>query len=202
MATNAEKSEETRHAIIESAVQIISEKGYSKTALEDIVKNIGMTRGAFYWHFKNKQDLLKSIEQHYKEQYITDYGSFPVFRSAYETIRSLIVHQIDGIFDDDRIAYAFIIRYRIEALTELTDLMDEQVVIDNLGVEQITSQIERGIEQGEFRPDVDPAQAALTIFTLIVGIENIHMLHIGDEEIFSVAHFVDAAIAFLDSLKK
>lgn len=201
MATNADKSEETRQALIQSAVDTITKKGYSKTSLEDIVKNIGMTRGAFYWHFKNKQDILKSIESYYEQQYLLDYGKFPVYESAYETLRSLALHQLADIFDDGRIAYAFIIRYRIEALTELPDLLSEQVAIDTLGVEQITKQVERGKEQGEFRRDVDAHTAALGLFTFIVGAENVRMLHREEDILCSLDRYVSIVDTYLNTLR-
>ena len=66
MRKTKEESEATKERIIEAALYIFLEKGYSKTSVENIVSSLNMTRGAFYWHFKDKDDLMKSIIQ--KEQ--------------------------------------------------------------------------------------------------------------------------------------
>lgn len=201
MASNADKTEETRNALIRSATEIISQKGYAKTTLEDIAKNINMTRGAFYWHFKNKQEILHEIETLYENQYLMDYGRFEILPSAYETLSRLIVHQIRDIFDDVHMSYAFIIRYRIEALSELPDLVEKQVRIDDFGIQQIAKQIERGMEGGEFRPDVDAQEAALGIFTFIVGVENVKLLHRGSNNLYQCDSFIRMGLALLDGLK-
>lgn len=202
MASNAEKSEETRAALVRSATEIISKKGYAKTTLEDIVKNIGMTRGAFYWHFKGKKEIMNEIERLYEERYLKDYGKFNVLPSACETIACLVTHQINDIFDEERADYAFIIRYRIEALTELPDLVEKQARIDEFSIKQIADQIERGKEQGEFREDVDADAAALSIFTYIVGVENVYMLHSDGKKPFLRDEFIRGGLGYIDALKK
>jgi TetR/AcrR family acrAB operon transcriptional repressor len=53
-----EDAEKTRIQILEAALKVFSEKGYSKTTFVDISKEIGLTKGAVYWHFKTKTDLL------------------------------------------------------------------------------------------------------------------------------------------------
>lgn len=202
MTTNADRSEETRQALIESAIEIIEQKGYAKTTLDDIAKNIGMTRGAFYWHFKNKKEILLEIESEYEKRYLMDYGEFPILDSAYETLKSLIFHQIKQLFDEKYIAFAFIIRYRVEALSELSDLVDRQKRLDEFCTLRIAEQVRRGIELGEFRQDIDPHHAALSLFTLIVGAENVRMLHTDDNDLYSQENFEEAATCLLDSMKK
>lgn len=202
MATNADRSEETRQALLYSAIEIIEQKGYAKTTLDDIAKNIGMTRGAFYWHFKNKKEILLEIEKQYEKNYLVDYGQFQVLPSAYETLKHLLFHQIEEIFDENYIAYSFIIRYRIEALTELPDLVDLQARIDEFSIQRIAEQVARGVENGEFREDINAYQDALGLFTFIVGVENVRMLHTHDNERFGLDHFKAAALYMLDSIKK
>ncbi|MBU4603719.1 MAG: TetR family transcriptional regulator, partial [Proteobacteria bacterium] len=48
-----EQAQETRRKILAGALNVFSEKGFSRSTLGDIAKRIGMTRGAVYWHFKD-----------------------------------------------------------------------------------------------------------------------------------------------------
>lgn len=48
---------QTRAQLLDSAYQIFLEKGYASASLAEIAQNAGLTRGAAYWHFKNKDDL-------------------------------------------------------------------------------------------------------------------------------------------------
>ena len=50
-----EEAAETRTNVLMAALDLFAEKGYSRTTLGGIAKRIGMTRGAVYWHFDNKE---------------------------------------------------------------------------------------------------------------------------------------------------
>ena len=56
-----EEKENTRLQILQAALDCFYEKGFSKTSFDDITTRIGMTKGAVYWHFKDKGDLLVEL---------------------------------------------------------------------------------------------------------------------------------------------
>jgi len=54
--------EETRNKILDVSLELFLQKGYEQTTILDIVENLGgLTRGAFYHHFKNKEDVVEAI---------------------------------------------------------------------------------------------------------------------------------------------
>lgn len=61
------KRARTRKQLIEAAAAVIGEKGFDRASLEDIAARAGMTRGAVYGNFKNKEELfLALIETQWK----------------------------------------------------------------------------------------------------------------------------------------
>ena len=56
-----EEALETRNRILTAAVDLIAEKGYARTTFEDIAERLELTKGAVYWHFKTKPDLLSEL---------------------------------------------------------------------------------------------------------------------------------------------
>ncbi|WP_342321814.1 multidrug efflux transporter transcriptional repressor AcrR [Kosakonia sp. BYX6] len=52
---------ETRQHILDVAMRLFSQQGVSSTSLAEIAQAAGVTRGAIYWHFKNKSDLFSEI---------------------------------------------------------------------------------------------------------------------------------------------
>lgn len=61
------KRARTREKLIAAAAAIIGEKGYDRAPLEEIAERAGMTRGAVYGNFKNKEELfLALIESRWK----------------------------------------------------------------------------------------------------------------------------------------
>jgi AcrR family transcriptional regulator len=60
-----DKRDRTRAKLLEAARSLIREKGYEHTTLEDISERAGMTTGAIYGNFKNRDELFISLGQTY-----------------------------------------------------------------------------------------------------------------------------------------
>lgn len=60
--TKAE-AERTREALIDAAIAVFLERGVSRTTLDEVARVAGMTRGAVYWHFRDKLDLFLAMEE-------------------------------------------------------------------------------------------------------------------------------------------
>jgi len=63
-----EDAEKTRQAVIESALDVFSEKGYAKATFDEIAARAGFTKGAVYWYFRNKADLVSALIVEYMER--------------------------------------------------------------------------------------------------------------------------------------
>jgi AcrR family transcriptional regulator len=60
-----DKRERTRAKLLEAARALIREKGHERATLEDIAERAGMTTGAIYGNFKNRDDLFIALGQTY-----------------------------------------------------------------------------------------------------------------------------------------
>src|SRR3954470_6087171 len=60
-----DKRERTRAALLEAARALIRERGYERTTLEKVAKRAGMTTGAIYGNFKNRDELFIALGQTY-----------------------------------------------------------------------------------------------------------------------------------------
>lgn len=56
-----EDSIKTRSRLLEAALDVFSEKSFSDVTLSEIAGRVCMTKGALYWHFKNKSDILSKL---------------------------------------------------------------------------------------------------------------------------------------------
>lgn len=59
-------TEKTRQQLLNAALESFFKNGVTNTSMQAIAEEAGMTRGALYWHFKNKEDLFEALfEQHF-----------------------------------------------------------------------------------------------------------------------------------------
>ena len=75
----------TREALLDAAELVFEQRGVSRTSLSDIAKAAGVTRGAVYWHFKDKADLFNAMMERVTLPLETDLGGLrlaPCLRGA------------------------------------------------------------------------------------------------------------------------
>jgi TetR/AcrR family transcriptional repressor of nem operon len=59
--TDMKKGPATRAAILREAFRLSYTRGYQLTSIDDILRNLGITKGAFYHHFSNKEVMGKAL---------------------------------------------------------------------------------------------------------------------------------------------
>ena len=71
--TKAE-AQKTREQLLQSALDTFYRQGVAKTPLQAIARNAGVTRGALYWHFKNKEELFEELFRQTFENFSTTFS--------------------------------------------------------------------------------------------------------------------------------
>jgi AcrR family transcriptional regulator len=56
---------DTRARIQQVALELFAEQGYERTALREIAERLGVTKAALYYHFKSKEDIVRSFTEDY-----------------------------------------------------------------------------------------------------------------------------------------
>jgi TetR/AcrR family acrAB operon transcriptional repressor len=55
------EAQATRIMILEAAARVLLFRGIARTSLLDVAREAGVTRGAVYWHFENKEHILRTL---------------------------------------------------------------------------------------------------------------------------------------------
>jgi AcrR family transcriptional regulator len=61
---------ESRMKIIEAATRLFGRKGYHASTIENITQAVGISRGALYWHFKSKSEVLAAVVERLQREYL------------------------------------------------------------------------------------------------------------------------------------
>lgn len=62
------KGEDTRNRILDAAQAMILDHGFAGVSVEQLIKNVGLTKGAFFHHFRNKNDLAHSLIRRFADE--------------------------------------------------------------------------------------------------------------------------------------
>ncbi|MEZ4601313.1 MAG: TetR family transcriptional regulator [Syntrophotaleaceae bacterium] len=167
-----EETEQTRLGILHSALELFHEKGYSRTTLEQIARRAGVTRGAIYWHFKDKVDLFLGLKDEIEQSAgirLEDLLLWPV--ESLDDLRQGALRLFRHIEGSEQFRRYFeIVLYRAEFTEELQPLLlkyrDKLQRLQQRDQENMT-RLQRA---GKVRVEVDCARAALGFRCLFVGI--------------------------------
>ena len=139
------KDPEIRRAeIMDAAMILFMEKGYTNTTTQDIVDKVNISRGLLYYHFKNKEDILYCLVEQYSDRLLKDIYSivYDEDKTAIEKIRSFI---------DVTIISSENVSAEGTVLQKTVDLEENQYMIDKLShklVKKLTIYFEKIISQG------------------------------------------------------
>lgn len=164
----------TREAILDAAEQVFLECGVSRSSLEQIARRAGMTRGAIYWHFKDKSDLFNAMLDRVRlpmseiaETFRRESGRRDPLGMLQE-LCSLALARLDES-ETYRNVYG-ILANRCEFAGEVNPAFERQLAIDNENLVKVEGDFRDAQALGQLRPGVEPRIATLALYSLMHGI--------------------------------
>jgi AcrR family transcriptional regulator len=173
-----------------AAIDSFARLGYQGTSIDRISRDAGVTKGAVYYHFRDKEELLfeavkdriGGFEQHVLDKVTTE-------RDALTRLREVV----DACFFHATVSNhrRFIITLMIEALDTNPRLSGEFRDILRRMRAFLSTVILRGQQKGTLRPDVAPEAAATAIMAGIIGAE---VQHYQDPEEIDLRRVLDTLV--------
>jgi TetR/AcrR family transcriptional regulator, cholesterol catabolism regulator len=146
----------TQNAIVTIAAELFAQKGFGATSLDDIAAALGATKGALYYHIKNKEEILRLI-------FLTvlTVSEGPLSRLVEadlppaEKLRRAIEHQASTAADRSPAMTVF-----FHEQAHLTGPFAKEILLRKQAYTQYFEQIiMEGQAVGAFQPDIDPKLA-------------------------------------------
>ena len=161
-----QQAQETRQHILDAAVREFSERGVSATSLTDIATAAGVTRGAIYWHFKNKVDLFNEVWE-LSESKIGDLeleyqAKYP--ENPLRILREILIYILTATVDDARRrALMEIVFHKCEFVGEMLPLQDARKVLYLEGYDRIESVLRNSMRHGQLPADLHTRRASIIL---------------------------------------
>ncbi|MBA2408538.1 MAG: TetR family transcriptional regulator [Gammaproteobacteria bacterium] len=168
-----EEAEATRERILDAAEEIFLENGVAQTSLEEIAHLAGVTRGAIYWHFKNKVDvfsallervqlplneLLHEMEEHHRHNPLA-------------ALRELCLYALHNLAENPQYRRVYtILFHRCELVNGLNPGVEKQNQQTRQALASVTERFERARRLNQLQPGMSPKTAATALHVFMVGI--------------------------------
>jgi TetR/AcrR family acrAB operon transcriptional repressor len=163
----------TRNALIDAAEQVFHEKGVSRASLGDIAQAAGATRGAIYWHFKDKGDLFDAMMDRVRLPFEEGFSQFErsTCTDPVQCLRAVLALVFRGVASDARARHVFeIALFKVEYVGELVSVRDRHLA----AAEAFTLQLARLVELAEQDQQVElfmtPVNAATALHAMLDGL--------------------------------
>lgn len=198
-----EEAQLTRDAILDAAEVVFREKGVARTRLEDIAQRAGHTRGAVYWHFKNKTDVLLAMSDRI---ILPLYDSFELLlRTPHaDPLGAWRGHLLDSMHKIEQNGHQQNACDIPINRCELTDEMEPLRALEHTRTEFFVGCTRRMLElardAGQVRGDLDLQAAAFTLHGAIHGLMRLWLRNTGS---FALSAMVRQALDLLiDGIRK
>jgi AcrR family transcriptional regulator len=167
MSPREDVSEERREQILDAATDLFARKGFDQTRMDDIVRETELSKGALYWYFKSKDDIIFAILDRIFQHEFRELE--PLKHSVSSASHDLNVFTEMAIKDVERMLGLMPIAYEFLALAFRNRLVQQALrEYFNRYIDILDPVIQRGVASGEFR-DVDPRQVSLAACAIFEG---------------------------------
>lgn len=133
-ASNTRSDRDGAQVWISGTLDLIVRKGVGAVKIERLAREIGVSKGSFYWFFQNSDELLARSLQHWRDQ--LNKAVFDQVRSSSGTARTRLHGMIDVVFTSELGRYDAAIR-----AWAMTDL-DVQLLVAEVDMERLEFLIE------------------------------------------------------------
>jgi len=168
-----DEAQETRSAILDTAERVFSERGVSRTSLNDIAEAAGVTRGAIYWHFKDKADLFCEMVARVTMPMEDAPCQVDHSRAAdpLASIRAMMVMILKRTSEDPQARRVFhIVFHKCEYVDEMKPVWTRFSEMQASCVSRIEQGIKAAVARGQLPEQADARRAALGLHALVDGL--------------------------------
>jgi AcrR family transcriptional regulator len=167
MSPRRNVSEERKNQILEAAIRVFSRRGFHVARMDDIVQESGLSKGALYWYFKSKDEIIAAILSNLFDQELDTLRELqdapgPARERMIEFTRRAIADMQVLLLMRPIVHEFYAIAFRQPAVRDALKNYFRRYV------QMIVPFIQQGVDHGEFRP-VDALEATLAIGAIIEG---------------------------------
>lgn len=170
--TRAE-AEITRVQLLDAAETVFLQRGVARSSLEEIARCAGLTRGAIYWHFDNKSDLVRALLDRVRLPLPELLPALEgvVGNDPLRTLRELCIYALRRLAQDPRRQRVYtILFHRCEMVDEVNPMVSHLTAITADFLRVLEGYFAAAQRRGTLNPNLTPARAAYALHVYVIGL--------------------------------
>jgi len=191
----------TRDLLLDAAERVFQRRGVSRTSLQEIAQEAGLTRGAIYWHFENKADVFDAMMQRVTLPMVANLNSQPQAEAAdpLQHLRRNMATAFHQTVHDQQVRRVFeIASHKVEYVDELQALRERHITEREECMGDLHRLLALAVERDQLAPGTPVRVAAIGLHALIDGLMHNWLLHPQSFDLEAVgAQALDAYLAGL-----
>lgn len=173
-----EEAQETRQNILDAAIDVFTSQGVASATLNEIAVRAGVTRGAIYWHFKNKLDIFAALQEQLHSS-VMDTVLADLKKDHPQPLQQLeqlcVALLIDLETNTRKNKILSIFYTKCDYSGEMATFLDLQNANKARSIELFSRYFKRAAKQGHLEADVEPHTLTLSLFFYLTGILHEHL---------------------------
>ncbi len=163
----------TRDALLDAALRVFRERGVAHTSLGEVAAAAGLTRGAVYWHFRDKSDLFGALCERVQLPMEAMLASAGEARhdDPLAALRTLAVDGLTRLATDPRTQAVFdVIFHKCEFAAEFESVAKRRQTTDSGCLVNVERLLKQAVTRGQLPRDTDTRLAARCMNAFMVGV--------------------------------
>lgn len=173
------KATATRLNILQKAFALVYQKGYRNTSVDEIIATTQVTKGAFFYHFKNKDEMGLAMINEVMYPGMIEALTQPL--AAAEDPAAKLYKMMHGLLLENTF---FVVKYGCPAINLIEEMAGQDAAfakallhLSDNWKKAIISCLEKGKTEGRIKPETNPENAALYIMSGYGGIRNLGKIY-------------------------
>jgi len=170
--------EDAKRTIIQAAIDVIAKRGFALTTIEEIATQLGVSKGAVYWYFPNKDALIKDVYKYIEDDFKRIHYAKYYNQSIEQFLQVIFKRFSSNDYKLRRVFFEMVAlsqRSVIEKNSLSSFLMDfVNTIAEVIEIEQKNNQLD---------DDIDPETFAFLLVSQYLGIHLLSMLWLSQEKV-------------------
>jgi len=162
-----EDAEKTRQAILDSALDLFSERGIASVSLAQVAAAAGVTRGAVYWHFSGKDQILEELWERVYPMHLPQPSVSPAEADYLAPIAALVEGFLVALARDEQLQKLLLLTSQSRTDPKIAPAVKQ---LSSRELQELADYLEQGRGSGQLRRDISAAGMALYIWGAVEGI--------------------------------